>query len=288
MKKLLLLLLLVLSFNAQADGCIFSDDFEAYSDGTMPTGGGTGAVHWFADGSRIRPVVVSGTQSGLGPYAGTHYIKGIFDGTYLPDNGDGMFTTMRLTTSNYAHKLFFRVFVRQFGVTTGFKFLRHFVTSPAYVDHYQSTGNAPGSSTLGFKDECPYTGSGCDSQTYWGDGDQPPSYTHVGTDSTWVNSVWHKIEWYYDNTGGSSNSVMKVWHDGLLIANRTTLTFPTTWDDFYLMSNGDANANPTNLMYFDNFEVYSDNGTGGTGSMSSATITGCFSSSSTIYVPWKH
>jgi len=82
---------------------------------------------------------------------------------------------------------------------------------------------------------------------------------------------WHKFEIYlYED---DVNGVFKFWFDGQL----ETSTWPyhgdthvtdSAWDTFYLPSNWSNFAHDdANHIYLDDFEIYSDTGTGGKGSM---------------------
>jgi hypothetical protein len=88
-------------------------------------------------------------------------------------------------------------------------------------------------------------------------------------DNSVSNDSWHKLEYYIRNSTGTC----KVWYDGILVRNDTGDAMAGKFGPFFPASNfHDAHDN-ANHVYFDEVEVFSDTGTGGTGLMSNATIT---------------
>jgi hypothetical protein len=94
---------------------------------------------------------------------------------------------------------------------------------------------------------------------------------------------WHKIEIYVKHDTGSNNGIVKSWRDGVFINwdcgnPRTNLNnyAGSPYYPWYVMSNWSQNPgwehDNNNHIYWDDIEIYSDNGTGATGSMSDATI----------------
>ena len=90
------------------------------------------------------------------------------------------------------------------------------------------------------------------------------------------DNQWHKYEMYFKN--GTGNAIIRVWIDGTQIYNQTTATSDTGgWSPFHMMSNWTTNPgwehDGNNHVYWDDFEIYSDTGSGATGLMSDGSIT---------------
>lgn len=90
---------------------------------------------------------------------------------------------------------------------------------------------------------------------------------------------WHKLEVYVKNNTTGSDGVLRVWMDGTMIrewrnpsgtvgGRRVGLNLPSNWS-----SNPGWEHDALNHVYFDDVEIYSDAGTGATGSMADASIT---------------
>jgi hypothetical protein len=100
--------------------------------------------------------------------------------------------------------------------------------------------------------------------TFWGNG------------SDAANGAWHKVEVYFKVD--ASAGIIRMWEDGVKVWEETNAdTTLTTWTPFYIGSNwsgasGCCDHDANNHMYWDDFEVYSDTGTGANGLMSAATI----------------
>ncbi len=108
--------------------------------------------------------------------------------------------------------------------------------------------------------------------TYWGD------ISHAG------DRAWHKIEVYiYEH---ASNGIIRLWEDDVLQKEVTgyTLTqsgfysYTPSWTTFLMGSNWSASEgccahDAVNYLYWDDFEIYTDTGTGGAGSLSAGTMT---------------
>ena len=248
--SVILLSALAVTEVSYAAGRIFYDGFESGSVSQWPN-------------DKIAPdppciVVTTATDGVLGPKAGAHMARCNYDGS-----GSNRFSTLNVDTSNYTNELFLRMWMRldnnvdRTTDTNAFKLLRYFQTAGTYHDLFEvaghpqeafnNAGNSSNSGTL---------------PTYWGG---------ASGDHTNNPSSWHKIEYYFNQSAGA----VKVWHDGILIRNDSGFTFAgVKWTDFYVGSNGDlGSSDTTNHWYLDEFEVYSDDGTGATGTMSNATIT---------------
>jgi hypothetical protein len=239
---------IVLGSLAYAAGRVFFDDFE---DGTTN--------EWGKDDFRNKcTVVTSATDRIAGPYAGSRMLRCNWNGG-VAWNNPASYETLALNTISYSNELFFRIRLRLdenfdrpgYNAVPG-KILRIYTTSPSYNDMIEVVyGNGSLSS------QCVAGGTSC--QTYWGRSD----------DNTANSSSWHTVEWYFNISSGS----IKVWHDGILVRNNSGLSFKNTkWYPFYIGSNYSSPHDAVNHAYFDNIEIYSDNGSGATGAMSDATI----------------
>ena len=236
-----------------AAGRVFYDGFES---------GNTNL--WRQDSTRNRCQVVTSAADGIaGPFAKSRMLRCNDNGT-VPFNDPAEYETLQLGTGaiNYSQELFIRTRVRvdsNLEKTPGSakKILRVFnftgVTSE-YNDIYEAIYNGDGLRNTG-------VAGGGQFATYFGG---------TGSDQTSNPSSWHKVE-YYINTSGT----IKVWHDGALVQNFTGLrTNGAKWLPFYLTSNWSDPHDATNYVYFDEFEVFTDTGSGASGLMSNATVSG--------------
>lgn len=241
---------------AHSAGRVFYDGFE---DGTTDA--------WAQDqwNTTKCPVVTASIDGIAGPYAGTYMVQCNYQ-------TDGNWPQINLPNFDayYTDEFFIRMRYRpdtdvnrtggyQGQPTVGqasFKFMRFFQLNPYHdmfevAGHPQSANNNAGNPN---------------------DGDLFPTYWGGATgDNTNQSSAWHTIEYYLKQSTGS----FKVWHDGILIRDDSGYDYVgTKWTSFFLQSNGDAGVTDnSNHWYVDEFEVYSDTGTGATGLMSDATIT---------------
>lgn len=253
------LILLAVVDLSYAAGRIIFDDFESYSAGTLPT------TLWSQDTPNPLCTVVTSAADGiLGPYAGSKMLRCDSTGS---NNGQ----TAYLNTSNYTNELFIRLRLRlddSHVLTSGSprKILRFFTWSdPVYRDLFGGLG----SGSTGIQNAAAWSdvglGGNVNVANYWGDN---------SSDHTITTTSWHTIEYYFNH----SQSRAKVWHDGVVVRNSTQNGDgdgfgASKWKDFYITSNWEDAHSAGNYVYFDSFEVYSDNGTGGTGLMSDASIT---------------
>lgn len=228
-----------------AAGRVFYDSFES---------GNTS--QWLQDDFRNRcPVVTASIDGIVGPYAGSRMLRCNSNPT-IAYNDPNSYETLSLgTDSLYNNEVFIRTRVRvDKNMSVQQKLLRFFETPGSlYHDlfdvagHPQNAFNNAGNTTTQTM------------PTYWGE---------KAGDNTNLTTGWHKVEYYIQQSTGT----VKVWHDGILVRNNVSLNFDNLkWRRFYITSNGDA-GDSTNHIYFDEFEIYSDKGTGASGLMSDATI----------------
>ena len=94
--------------------------------------------------------------------------------------------------------------------------------------------------------------------------------------------TWHKVEIYIKHDTDGSDGVIKIWTDDVLNNNSCypyngdTYDGDEYWYPFHFPSNWtrtDGEDPEPNYIYIDDVEIYSDQGTGATGSMADGTIT---------------
>ncbi len=135
-----------------------------------------------------------------------------------------------------------------------------------------------------------YPGHGMFAQNYWpSKADVFFHWDRVGDSVegplTWsggnINDhLWHKYEIYHkNNTIGKTDGIIRMWFDGVLkvdYTGKTRANDGTQWNALSLMSNWSSNPgwehDANNHVYWDDIEIYSDYGTGASGSMATATI----------------
>lgn len=237
------------SLQTSAQGRIFYDGFES-GDTSL----------WSQADFRNRCQVVAASQDGIaGPFSGTKMLKCNDNGS-LAWNDPAAFESLMLDNLSYQNELFIRVRVRadasleRTGVS-GKKILRFFNwtgNASTYNDLFETLYPSSGLTNEG-------VAGGTQLQTYWGG---------AAGDLSANSNSWHKVE-YYISTAGT----IKVWHDGVLVRDNGGLpTGNAKWLPFYITSNWADSHGSTNNVYFDDFEVFSDLGSGFTGSMTNASI----------------
>lgn len=242
------LLLLDMSYAA---GRVFYDGFE---DGTTS--------QWATDTGRNRcPVVSLAQDKTVGPRSGSRMLQCNWNGT-VAWNNPANFETLILNSWNYSSEVLIRFWIRtdkDFGGLSGPKFMR--------------IGSDSAGSTLSFMGM--HVGAGLTADFYnTTDGSIGNTYWGAGSDA--ANGAWHKIELYIKNS--STTGVMRLWEDGLKIWETVNTNTVLNWRPFYISSNwsgasGCCDHDASNHIYWDEFEIYSDAGTGGVGNLSDATIT---------------
>jgi hypothetical protein len=241
------LLLLCLTTQVQAAGRVFTDGFE---DGNTNK--------WMDDGRGKIPIVTSSVDGIAGPHSGTHMAGANF-------TGNNSFPGLVLNTDVlYNNELFLRMWERpdgdihqgDEGSGCSFKLLRFFFAEgTTYHDYYTVAGHPMES----------FTSAG----NAWTNSQFPTYWGGAAGDHTNNKSSWHKVEMYVNQSAG----IFRVWHDGVMVQNNTGYDFHgVKWTPFYIQSNGDNCGIPNNHWYLDDFEVYSDTGSGATGLMSDASI----------------
>ena len=211
---------------------------------------------WAQDGYRNRcQIVTSATDGVAGPYAGSRMARCNWNGS-VTWNDPGSFETLAISSVTYNNELFFRIRVRvdknlEKTSQSPTKILRiDSGTSPQNETYFTLNPNASCSNSIRI--------GGVDQLYYWGSSDQCSE-----------PSKWHRIEMYFNVGTGN----VKQWVDGTLVRNVTSNFNGAKWLPFYLTSNWSDTHNAVNHVYFDEIEVFSDTGSGATGSMADASVT---------------
>lgn len=235
------------------------ENFESYALGNMTAGQRAITGYWTDDSGRITPDIVSSSLDGLaGPHGGSKMARFNYD---TLNSATGWSSLQQNPTGiAFTNEIFYRYWIRfdkDYGASSigsERKFGRIFTTSPVYNDLFLEV--APSE----FITVVLVNGS----------------YPGVQHSIALSITAWNKVEFYINRSTGT----VKLWVNNALKENYTGLnTAAGRWVDFYPASNwGDVENSgwrhgSNNHFYFDDLEIYSDVGTGATGSMSDATIT---------------
>jgi hypothetical protein len=244
------------SGHSTAAGRVFVDDFESGNNSK-----------WGADGSRTKCNPVRSAADGGALKNGSYVLECNWNGAVAWDNVNSV-STLALNSWSYSREFMIRFWVRygsDVDRAAGNKLLK--IASSSGNSDFILNGAAeasPGQMVSFF----PML-AGAQGPTYWGDG------------SGFADGKWHEVEIYVKhNTSGASDGAFKVWQDGKpkqTLNNVKTISGSDKWYPLYLMSNWSSNPgwehDAANHAYWDDVEVYSDSGTGASGSMADGTIT---------------
>lgn len=240
----------MLATSTQAASRVFYDGFES---------GTTNA--WSQDDYHNKCTVVSVAADGGSPRSGSYMLRCNWNGTVAWNDPKG-FEALKLNGWNYTSEFLIRFWIRRDAnakdhPSEGPKYYRigangsfgamHFRDGYQKAEFYNSTGGQIG-------------------KTFWGSGSKAG------------NGSWHKVEIYVKN--GTSNGVVRLWEDGIKVweaVNVNTTQTGGSWAQFYISSNwsgaaGCCDHDAINYLYWDDFEIYSDTGTGAIGSLADASI----------------
>lgn len=243
-----------LPINGHAAGRVFYTDFES---GTT-----TG---WSTDSPHADCTVVTSAADGVrGPYAGTYMLRCNSNGT------NATYESLVAPSFSMANEVLYRFKFRvdrnhdsTFGSTHKVARIFYYTgNSATYVDIFDIIAGV-GAGAGGVYNDMILDGNRQGGSLYWGDN---------ASDHTADPANWHETMYYVHKGTG----VAKVWHDGILVRNHTAGAVAGQvgeGGDFYITSNWEDAHDATNYVYFDNVEIYTDNGTGGTGSLALGTIT---------------
>jgi hypothetical protein len=239
--------------SAAAAGRVFYDGLE------------TGNTNqWAQDSDRAKCTAVRTSVDGKPTHSGQYMLECNWNGV-VAWNDPASYSTLKLNSFNYSREFLIRFWVRfasDNDRTIGSKLFRLYGTDSFYISGQleQSIGSA---------------------FIFWekinGQTGAPPAYG----DRAFANGSWHEIEIYVKhNTPGSSDGVLKVWQDGFLqqqSLNVVSATSGSRWYPLYLMSNWSNNPgwehDAANHVYWDDIEIFTDTGTGASGTMADATVT---------------
>ena len=235
-----------------AAGVVFSDGFE---DGTIS--------RWSPSTDRIPCPVVRTAVDGATPHSGSYMAECNWNGT-LPSGDPAAFSELALSSWSYKSEFLIRLWVRiasDVDHLTGAKILRLFPNGGKHDQLYMQA----------YMNETPqylfhdWLLNDVWQKSFWGD------HTSIGDGS------WHKIEIYIkQNDPGLSNGIVRTWKDSKLeqeILNVVSISPGMQWGMLHLMSNWSNPHDANNHSEWDDVEIYSDLGSGATGSMSDASIT---------------
>lgn len=229
---------------AHAAGRVFHDDFESYAVGTLPT------TQWGQEGGRTTPSVVSSSTDGVqGPHGGSKMARFNWDGP--SSNYDSVFVSV---SPLYSSAFFIRMWMR-------------------FDSNFDNASSGSGVHMMRFFQSSPYN------DILWAEPSTDSWITdvwlngsHIGTQYAAFPSPssWHRFEEYVDSGAG----VIKTWIDGALQINASGVSFGgQRYDEFFPLSNwGGEKPDSVNYLYIDDIEIFSDTGSGATGSMSDASI----------------
>jgi hypothetical protein len=240
---------------AQAAGRVFFDDFEA---------GNTNK--WSADDFRNKCRVATGAVDGVPARAGSSMAECNWNGL-TAWNDPSAYTSLKLGSWDYSNEFLIRLWVRYANDVDrafGSKLLRldpNDFKDSFYLNAQMEQSNGPVFICW-----------------EWINGSTGPS---VYGDGNLGDGSWHELEIYIKlNTTGARNGVVRIWQDGRVkheAVNITSVYPGNRWFPLYLMSNWSNNPgsehDASNHVYWDNVEIYSDRGSGATGSLADASIT---------------
>ncbi|QQR78685.1 MAG: hypothetical protein IPJ68_00135 [Candidatus Moraniibacteriota bacterium] len=253
--------------DASAAGRVFYDGWES-GNANAWVSGGTG-IYGKCD------VVTSALDGGVGPLSGTKMARCNWDGTAGPFGHQNQ--AMAISGWSKSREMLIRFWTRvdsDVDVAKGAKLFRG-PGGTSYSGWQFEEGAVAALFSALFKSNAQSIGSanyGCSAQ---------PGYNY---DPPIRNGNWHQIEIYLkESTSGSTNGEARIWVDDKLCwealnQNTDDPLGPSYWADFHVMSNWsltevDWAHDANNHIYWDDFEVYSDTGTGGTGTLSAGTMT---------------
>jgi hypothetical protein len=247
----------LLSRGALAAGLVFSDNFES---GTVKK--------WTQDGKRNLCQVVQKGVDGSTPHGGQQMAQCNWNGT-VDWNAPTAYSTLMLPPENwpYNQEFLLRLWIKydhDVSHTFGGKVLRFHPDDELdgyYLIAQMQNPGGPGQSVW-------ESFNGVAGPTYWGA--QMPLGDHS----------WHKLE-IYVKASTTATGIARVWFDGVLVQevkNTVTVAPGKSWGPLFLMSNWSNNPGwehgANNHIYWDDVQLYTDTGSGGSGNLSDASIQG--------------
>ncbi|MGB3073224.1 MAG: hypothetical protein WBP40_03180 [Candidatus Moraniibacteriota bacterium] len=245
----LFLLSLLIASDAHSASRVFYDGFES----------GNSNLWAQADFRNMCGVVASAADGG-NTKTGTYMARCNWNGT-LEWNDPARFESLYKSGFSYSNEILWRAWIRRDNNLQG--------GSGPKIWRWNTNGNTFGSlyldsATTGGTRHSIYNGAGNQiGGTYWG-----------GDDAG--DRQWHKLEFYVKI--GVSDGIVRYWVDDVMWWEQTGADTTADWSTFYMSSNwsgadGCCNHDSANYLYWDEFEIYSDTGSGASGSMSDGAIT---------------
>lgn len=226
-----------------AAGRVFDDGFE---DGTTNK--------WWFPGTYNPATVVSTARDGGSPHTGTRMLEANWNAA-VPWTDPNFYTYAALESWNYTNEFLVRFWIRfdaDVDDKDGPKFLR---MGPLGVNHMY-LGKLPGPTLFIYFESV--------------DGSPGPIQYSGGS----LAGGWNEIEIYIKHDTGAKDGILRVWNNGVLRVDATNVNSVSTggrWTPFEVMSNHYGLLDANNHVYWDDFEIYSDTGTGATGSLADGT-----------------
>jgi len=238
--------------DAAAAGRVFYDGFES----------GTG--QWSQAEYHNKCTAVSSSVDGRPTRSGSSMLECNWNGVVIWSDA-ASFSGMKLNSFIYSREAFLRLWVR-------------YATDVDHADGGKLFRLSPGGDSFYFGAQMQNTGGPMFS--YWESINGQAGPINWGNGSSLGNGNWHEVEIYIKhNTTGSADGVLKIWEDGSLkqqALNLVTASSGSRWYPLYLMSNWSSNPgwehDANNHVYWDDIEIFSDSGSGSSGSMADGTV----------------
>ena len=234
----------------QAAGRVFYDNFESGN-----------ANQWSSDGSRSRCVVVGKGVDGGSPHSGSDQLECNWNGAVSWD-ATNAYSTLMLPQSSW-----------KYGSEYLIRFWLRYDADVDKVNGGKVFRLYPGNNLDSFYIGAQMNVAGGPAFIYWELINGTPGPEFWGGTTTLGDTKWHKIEIYVKAAVGGA---VKVWYDGSLVQQGTNLSTNGAWGPMYLMSNWSNNPgwehDANNHVYWDDIEIYSDSGSGASGTLADASI----------------
>jgi hypothetical protein len=239
---------------AQAAGRVFYDDFQNGND------------KWMTDEFHARcPTVATPIDGGAGRSG--MMLECNWNGTVAWNSAEA-YRGLKLNSFPYSREFLIRFWLRyesDCDRTAGSKTLRLYPQNSK--DSYYFTAQLEQTGGPMF--------------SYWEviDGKSGPLF--YGDGQPFGDNKWHEVEIYVKhNTPGATDGIVRVWQDGKVkqsATNIVSISADAHWYPIMLTSNWSNNPgwehDANNHVVWDDFEIYSDTGSGGSGSLADGTMT---------------
>jgi hypothetical protein len=239
-------------------GRVFYDDF---SDGTTNK--------WGQDGTRNKGTVVTTAHDGLCPPETGGRMWQAIDNPELVSSDPACYSTLRLGTIPHTNEYLLRMRVR---VPPDFPRTDPAGSSMKKIGRIFKQFTLNGSAKTHNSEWVARTAQGLGHEGHVtnssGLGDFASYFGGFAGDTTNNGTEWNTLEIYVNYATGA----FKAWNDNVLVQNYTGMPYSSVrFEPFYTTSNWATGSGSGHKLYVDRVEIYSDTGTGGTGSMSDGT-----------------